>query len=94
MKTKMLAAAIAKRKSAETLVPIIAADIFEGDEAVRQRGGCERDQDGKRDDHRRVAEGEEEADRPGRLPSCISFRVTLSIAARWSASKAWRTPML
>jgi len=28
----------------------------------------------------------------GRLPSCISLRVTLSIAAMWSASTAWRRP--
>ena len=28
----------------------------------------------------------------GRLPSCISLRVVLSIAAMWSASKAWRIP--
>ena len=28
----------------------------------------------------------------GRWPSAISFRVVLSIAAMWSASKAWRTP--
>jgi len=28
----------------------------------------------------------------GRLPSCISFRVTLSMAAMWSASTAWRSP--
>ncbi len=28
----------------------------------------------------------------GRLPSCISLRVTLSIAAIWSASTAWRSP--
>ena len=30
----------------------------------------------------------------GRLPSCISLRVTLSIAAMWSASTAWRSPKL
>ncbi len=28
----------------------------------------------------------------GRLPSCISLRVTLSIAAMWSGSTAWRSP--
>ena len=28
----------------------------------------------------------------GRLPSAISLRVVLSIAAMWSASKAWRMP--
>jgi hypothetical protein len=28
----------------------------------------------------------------GRLPSCISLRTTLSIAAMWSASTAWRSP--
>ena len=28
----------------------------------------------------------------GRLPSLMSFRVVLSIAAMWSASKAWRIP--
>ena len=28
----------------------------------------------------------------GRLPSAISLRVVLSIAAMWSASKAWRRP--
>ena len=28
----------------------------------------------------------------GRLLSCISLRVTLSIAAMWSASTAWRSP--
>jgi hypothetical protein len=28
----------------------------------------------------------------GRLPSEISLRVVLSIAAMWSASKAWRMP--
>jgi hypothetical protein len=28
----------------------------------------------------------------GRLPSCISLRVTLSMAAMWSASTAWRRP--
>ncbi len=28
----------------------------------------------------------------GRLPSCISLRVTLSMAAIWSASTAWRSP--
>ena len=28
----------------------------------------------------------------GFLPSCISLRTTLSIAAIWSASKAWRRP--
>ena len=28
----------------------------------------------------------------GRLPSDISFRVVLSIAEMWSASKAWRIP--
>lgn len=28
----------------------------------------------------------------GRLPSCISLRVVLSIAAMWSASKACRMP--
>ena len=28
----------------------------------------------------------------GRVPSCISLRVTLSIAAMWSASTAWRSP--
>src|ERR671918_1467424 len=40
-----------------------AADFLEGEVAVRQRGGGERDQDGERDDHRRVAEREEETDR-------------------------------
>ena len=30
----------------------------------------------------------------GRFPSCISLRVTLSIAAIWSASTAWRRPKL
>ena len=30
----------------------------------------------------------------GRWPSCISLRVTLSMAAMWSASKAWRKPKL
>ena len=30
----------------------------------------------------------------GRLPSCMSLRVTLSMAAMWSASKAWRSPKL
>ena len=28
----------------------------------------------------------------GRLPSAMSLRVVLSIAAMWSASKAWRSP--
>ena len=28
----------------------------------------------------------------GRWPSAISLRVVLSIAAMWSASKAWRSP--
>ncbi len=28
----------------------------------------------------------------GRWPSCISLRVTLSMAAMWSASIAWRRP--
>ena len=28
----------------------------------------------------------------GRFPSPTSFRVVLSMAAMWSASKAWRTP--
>ena len=28
----------------------------------------------------------------GRWPCCISLRVTLSIAAMWSASTAWRRP--
>ena len=28
----------------------------------------------------------------GRFPSCTSFRVVLSMAAMWSASKAWRIP--
>ena len=28
----------------------------------------------------------------GRLPSWISLRVVLSMAAMWSASKAWRMP--
>ena len=28
----------------------------------------------------------------GRFPSCISLRVTLSIAEMWSASTAWRRP--
>ena len=28
----------------------------------------------------------------GRLPSAISLRVVLSMAAMWSASKAWRIP--
>ena len=28
----------------------------------------------------------------GRLPSLISLRVVLSMAAMWSASKAWRIP--
>ena len=28
----------------------------------------------------------------GRLPSAISLRVVLSIAAMWSASNAWRMP--
>ena len=28
----------------------------------------------------------------GRWPCCISLRVTLSIAAMWSASIAWRSP--
>ena len=28
----------------------------------------------------------------GRLPSCISLRTTLSMAAMWSASTAWRSP--
>ena len=28
----------------------------------------------------------------GRLPSAISLRVVLSIAAMWSASNAWRRP--
>ena len=28
----------------------------------------------------------------GRWPSCISFRVVLSMAAMWSASTAWRRP--
>ena len=28
----------------------------------------------------------------GLLPSAISLRVVLSIAAMWSASKAWRSP--
>ena len=30
----------------------------------------------------------------GRFPSCISLRVTLSMAAIWSASTAWRRPKL
>ena len=30
----------------------------------------------------------------GRLPSCMSLRVTLSMAAMWSASTAWRSPKL
>ena len=28
----------------------------------------------------------------GRFPSAMSFRVVLSMAAMWSASKAWRMP--
>ena len=28
----------------------------------------------------------------GRWPSCMSFRVELSMAAMWSASTAWRRP--
>ena len=28
----------------------------------------------------------------GRWPSCMNLRVVLSIAAMWSASKAWRMP--
>ena len=28
----------------------------------------------------------------GRWPACISLRVTLSMAAMWSGSTAWRSP--
>jgi len=28
----------------------------------------------------------------GRFPSCMSLRTTLSMAAIWSASTAWRSP--
>ena len=46
-------------------------------------------------DHGGMAEREEEAGaRAGGWPSCISLRVTLSMAAMWSASKAWRSPKL
>jgi len=59
----------------------------------RRPGGGEREAGGEREDDARVAEREEEPTLSGgRSVSPPSLRVTLSIAAMWSASNACRIP--
>ena len=87
-----LAAAIASRKMADTRVPttppipLMASSLPCIAEAVAAMA---------RDAKTTMVECPSENHRPtirGRWPSCISLRTTLSIAAMWSASTAWRIP--
>ena len=58
----MLMTAMANRKSADALAPIIRPTAFNEFEARGERRGRERDADRQRDHHGRVAERKEEAD--------------------------------
>ena len=87
------------RNTPDTEAPMIAGDRVQFRGVVLDLPGqgldADREQERQREDDRRVAQGEPEADRQ-RLaagsPSAMSLRVVLSTAAMWSASKACRSP--
>ena len=68
------------------------ADGLKGIEMILNRDGSQGDDDRQTENDGRMAEEKKKPTPTGRLPCCISLRVTLSIAAMWSASTAWRRP--
>ena len=64
---------ISSRKIAETAVPMIPADLVEPVELGLQRGGRGGDAGCRQDHHRRMAEGEKEADGEGLLALLHQF---------------------
>ena len=80
---------MANRNSAETPVPISAADVL-----AALKTGLQSRRRSMAISHAKattMVEWPSEKKKPtatGRLPSCISLRVTLSMAEMWSASKA------
>ena len=86
--------AMANRNPAETSVPATAPKVV--NESNRSLSEAEKTAIAM-ESAITIVECPSEKKRPtptGRLPSCMSLRVTLSIAAMWSASKAWRRPKL
>ncbi len=86
--------AMANRNPAETRVPATAPKVV--NESNRSLSEAEKTAIAM-ESAITIVEWPSEKKRPtptGRLPSCMSLRVTLSIAAMWSASKAWRRPKL
>ncbi len=90
--TTTLAAAIRNRKATDTPVPISPPTSF-----MASNRSCSAAVVAamSSDSPTTTVEWPSENHRPtdsGRWPSSISLRVTLSMAAMWSASKAWRSP--
>ena len=87
--------AMAKRKIAETLVPISPPTCFSPElssAAARDEGRARRH---RRRQQQTTVEWPSEKKSPtptGFFFSCISLRVTLSMAEMWSASTACRSP--
>ena len=57
-----------------------------------QRPDSEREEQREREDDVECPSEKKNPTPSGRWPSFMSLRVVLSIAAMWSASKAWRSP--
>ena len=88
----MLKIAMANRNSAETLVPMTPPTAFNDSKCDVSAAAANAT---PIDISTTMAEWPSEKKKPtptGRWPCCISLRVTLSIAAIWSASTAWRRP--
>ncbi len=69
-----------------------AAGIVKPVHLLAESGGGRGNRRRSQHHNRRVAKREPGSDGKGRRPCCIILRVTLSIAAIWSASTAWRNP--
>ena len=62
------------------------------DEVAADRLDSDSNEEREHEHDRGVAQREKKPTPSGRLPSAISLRVVLSMAAMWSASTAWRNP--
>ena len=83
-----LAAAMANRKSAETRVPITPPTLLNWSKWVLSTVAVAATPAAARMTTVEWPSAKKKPTLTGRLPSCISLRVTLSMAAIWSASTA------
>ncbi len=94
--TATLIAAMSSRKQPETRVPTSPAEVWRVEESLSTCPASARTpKESSRQRAKTTEEWPSENQKPtesGRLPSAMSLRVVLSIAAMWSASKACRMP--